>query len=491
MGRYRTINVDLNRQYRNDLNANFSQIEADILGLQDFTVDQKDEMLLELSRIERESKERDDLLAGQSLEVLLQSIEDAKANANTSAANADIKAGHAQTQGDYAKTQGDYAKTQGDYAQLKGTYADEKAIAADQAAGNANLEASNLSALKVAVADATQNANTQANAAGTSANNADVKAEYARTQGEYAKLQGDRAKDVVETAPVVSVNGKKGVVELTSTDMGAIPASEKGLANGVAKLNDAGKVIDASGNEVEGKVKTVNNVEPDTSGNIAITKTSVGLGSTPNAGYATQAQAEAGTVSTTLMTPLRTKQAIDKLVQPVADASTATKGIVQLNDSVSSTLTTQAATANAVKTAMDRADAAFTQASDGKTAVASAVTAKGVAASPADTFLTLATKIGQISTGKKWESGTVSASANTITVTGLSFQPSMILAILSAGNQITMAIYASGNYSSNSQILSFHTNNVGTIIKSTPTITSNGFSLPIFLYGSYKWMALE
>jgi hypothetical protein len=49
----------------------------------------------------------------------------------------------------------------------------------------------------------------------------------------------------------------------------------------------------------------------------------------------------------------------------------------------------------------------FTNANDGKTAVANAVTAKGVSASPADTFSALATKIGQINTGKKWAKGSV------------------------------------------------------------------------------------
>ncbi|PIC65327.1 hypothetical protein CSV79_01510 [Sporosarcina sp. P13] len=47
----------------------------------------------------------------------------------------------------------------------------------------------------------------------------------------------------------------------------------------------------------------------------------------------------------------------------------------------------------------------FQFANDGKTRVANAVTAKGVAASPADTFAVLATKIGQINTGAKWASG--------------------------------------------------------------------------------------
>lgn len=44
--------------------------------------------------------------------------------------------------------------------------------------------------------------------------------------------------------------------------------------------------------------------------------------------------------------------------------------------------------------------------SNGKSSIATAITGKGVAASGDDTFSTLATKIGQISTGKKWASGT-------------------------------------------------------------------------------------
>jgi hypothetical protein len=85
----------------------------------------------------------------------------------------------------------------------------------------------------------------------------------------------------------------------------------------------------------------------------------------------------------------------------------------------------------------------FQFANDGKTAVANAITAKGVSASPSETFASLAAKIGQISTGKKWASGTVSRSATnnnvynkwdnsqamynyTVTVTGLDFTPSLI-----------------------------------------------------------------
>lgn len=48
-----------------------------------------------------------------------------------------------------------------------------------------------------------------------------------------------------------------------------------------------------------------------------VTKSQVGLGSVSNYGLASQAQAEAGTVDTVYMTPLRTKQAINKLAPKV------------------------------------------------------------------------------------------------------------------------------------------------------------------------------
>lgn len=70
-----------------------------------------------------------------------------------------------------------------------------------------------------------------------------------------------------------------------------------------------------------------------------------------------------------------------------------------ISSAVNSTSATQVANSNAVKQAYDRADAAFTQANDGKTAVVNALTAKGVPASPSDTFSALADKIGQINAG--------------------------------------------------------------------------------------------
>src|SRR5690606_8215681 len=58
----------------------------------------------------------------------------------------------------------------------------------------------------------------------------------------------------------------EGNVELTAHDINAIPVSEKGVAGGVARLNEEGKVVDANGNEVEGKVKSVNGMIGDVVG---------------------------------------------------------------------------------------------------------------------------------------------------------------------------------------------------------------------------------
>lgn len=85
--------------------------------------------------------------------------------------------------------------------------------------------------------------------------------------------------DGMEIGSVESVNGMTGVVTITASSVGAysksetdellngkISTAEKGVANGVARLNADGKVIDASGNEVEGKVRSVNGMTGDVTG---------------------------------------------------------------------------------------------------------------------------------------------------------------------------------------------------------------------------------
>ncbi|MFU1797046.1 tail fiber protein [Paenibacillus azoreducens] len=80
-------------------------------------------------------------------------------------------------------------------------------------------------------------------------------------------------------------------------------------------------------------------------------------------------------------------------------ASLTEAGIVQLSNATNGTRESVAATEKAVKTAYDRAEQAFTSASNGKIDIASAITGKGVPASGSDSFSTLAWRIGQIETG--------------------------------------------------------------------------------------------
>lgn len=123
-------------------------------------------------------------------------------------------------------------------------------------------------------------------------------------------------------------------------------------------------------------------------------------------------------------------------------AGIAAKGHVQLSSSTTSNDETMAATPRAVKSAYDRAEAAFTSASNGKTAIKQAVA--GVdprVVVPADpSFAQLATAVGQIQTGKKHAFGTVSVTpfgnytdldgvrvtTGQAIVSGLTFRPTLI-----------------------------------------------------------------
>lgn len=159
----------------------------------------------------------------ENLDVLKSDVTDATENANASAQNADDKATLAQNK----------------VNELSGLNDDIHKSISD-------------------AEGATESANTASERANTSANNADAQANYAKEQGDYAKSQGDIVADIIDGSVVASVNGQSGHVELSAEDVDAIPVSEKGVAQGVATLNEDGKVVDSDGNLVEGKVKSVN-----------------------------------------------------------------------------------------------------------------------------------------------------------------------------------------------------------------------------------------
>jgi len=181
------------------------------------------------------------------------------------------------------------------------------------------------------------------------------------------------------------------------------------------------------------------------------------------------------------------------------DASITKKGHVQLSSAVTSTDETKAATPKAVKTAMDRADAAFTSASNGKSLIGTAIT--GVDDNlvvPTDpTFQNLADLIGSISTGKKWASGTTTVSATSIVAT-LDFKPSIILMrdYYPGASRGREYVYLANSYGADALFLndSIFTNTPGnsfTAISAIVTVTDNGFTLNKQSNYSGFWIAFE
>ncbi|WP_433617397.1 hypothetical protein [Paenibacillus cellulositrophicus] len=130
----------------------------------------------------------------------------------------------------------------------------------------------------------------------------------------------------------------------------------------------------------------------------------------------------------------------------------------------------------------------FQSASSGKTAIASAITGKGVAASGSDTFSTLASKITQISTGKKFAMGTVTGNGNsTVSIFGLSFTPSYAFLVSPSsyayyscairGSSISM-YYSNGSYSYVNGT-SFSSNGV------------SGIAVPLNGVVTWNWLVIE
>lgn len=153
----------------------------------------------------------------------------------------------------------------------------------------------------------------------------------------------------------------------------------------------------------------------------------------------------------------------------------------------------------------------FQYANDGKTAVANAITAKGVVASSTDTFSALATKIGQIITGKRVATGTVncspgtlsfsltsgsSYSTNYVTVTGLAFKPRFIIAYNKTDDgPFPEAVYVEGGHAKQAGNIAISSCGQYNFVSSANLIIgSNNFQLPVLSGGvvrTYEWVAIE
>ncbi|MCY7484343.1 phage tail protein [Paenibacillus alvei] len=191
------------------------------------------------------------------------------------------------------------------------------------------------------------------------------------------------------------------------------------------------------------------------------------------------------------------------------NASTSAAGIVQLSTATNGTRANVAATESAVKAAYDRANEAFTQASDGKNQVAAAITGKGVPASGSDTYPVLAQKIGQIYTGVPFAriktnvsksrqnfyvsegGGSVVWGLYYIMVTGLSFQAKGIMTLDNRPSPLSVFDFSTSQRMYVSGATNFHQ----VIFRDTlpqlggsiyPTITPNSFIVPVTYYDEYE-----
>lgn len=285
-------------------------------------------------------------------------------NADTKAALADDKATLADTKAALAQSKADYAQTQGEYAKSQGDIA--------------RNESSNLSILKTDVTNATTLANSKAQ-------EADTQAQYAKTQGDYAKEQGDLAREALEAGGVSVVNGKSGVVTLTPTDIGTMSIADIDAAVNFAKLE-----AEAYADE---KISEVISSAPETLD--TLNELAQALGDDPN--FATTVSNQIGLKVDQLAfdlhkndgsihpTPAKQAEWDNKIpksekgapngvptldangkvpqsqlnISSPSDATTSVKGIVQLEDSVSSVSIVKAATPNSVKQAYDLANGAI------------------------------------------------------------------------------------------------------------------------------------
>lgn len=135
---------------------------------------------------------------------------------------------------------------------------------------------------------------------------------------------------------------------------------------------------------------------------------------------------------------------------------------------------------------IDDYDALFQLVSNGKSAIAAAITGKGVAASGSDTHQQLATKVQAIETGKKSAVGTfVINTSGQGSVTGLGFQPRNIIindATYPTSTQSTyFLVYSADAYTlrngSQEPLNQTRGKNNGTQTENQITVTATGFTV--------------
>ncbi|QOY37038.1 hypothetical protein AWH56_005175 [Anaerobacillus isosaccharinicus] len=138
----------------------------------------------------------------------------------------------------------------------------------------------------------------------------------------------------------------------------------------------------------------------------------------------------------------------------------------------------------------------FTNVSSGKTQIATAITDKGVTASGGDTFSQLASKIGQIATGKKWATGSTSnISGNTFTINNISFRPTIVILFNNQWQASGSTVLGTGIFTQSPILKNFYYRINFSLNSSTPFVVSdNGFTFTDTFDvngNNFTWVAFE
>lgn len=330
-----------------------------------------------------------------------------------------------------ATNQANYAKEQGDYAKLEG----DKVINA----------ISDLTTLKeeinVTISEssvATTKANEATNKANTATKNANTATENANSISDKLNLLLPNVEGLenIGSYDASKAYEKNNIVEHNGSSFQALKDTTGNTPPTLpTKSNEFWQLIAQRGIDGEGSVSTVNGKSPSVDGNVTLNAEDVGsinvnkIG-VPN-GIASLNQ-DGKVPSTQLdvdLSNLATKEEVE--LHENENATTSSKGHVQLTSVTDSESEVLGATAKAVKTAYDRANEAFTSASNGKNSIGTAITGvdPSVIIPSNPTFDDLKVAIQNISTGKKYLQGTITHSykayeLNPMTVNGLDFVPS-------------------------------------------------------------------
>lgn len=227
--------------------------------------------------------------------------------------------------------------------------------AAETATTNANTAADNANSATNAANTATTNANNAteaANNATNAANTATANAIQATTNATKAYndiqqvLPNVQNLENVESWNSTTQYHKNNIVEFNGSSFMALQDSLGQQPPTLpTKQNEYWSLLAQRGVDGTGAVSTVNGISPDVNGNVLLTASDVGAYVKPTDGIP----------STDLDSSVQSSlEKANTALQNVPDASTSSKGIVQLNDTLTSTSTTEALTANQGKVLDDK-----------------------------------------------------------------------------------------------------------------------------------------